>query len=98
MVFAQRQTIDRERKQPEVIMMRPMAAWRARTAVAEPLEVVDCLLETLPLGVLSGTRFDHRMSGRDVVGRPMMPRARGRIGIIEEDDKTSSFRRCAAPI
>jgi hypothetical protein len=52
----------------------------------------------LPLGVLSGTRFDHRMSGRDVVGRPMMPRARGRIGIIEEDDKTSSFRRCAALI
>ena len=76
-------------------MMRPMAAWRARTAVAEPLEVVDCLLETLPLGVLS---LDRRMSRRDVVGHPMMPRTRGRIRIIAEDDKASSSRWCAAPI
>ena len=57
-----------------------------------------CLLETLPLGVLSGTRLDRRMSRRDVVGHPMMPRTRGRIWIIAEDDKASSSRRCAAPI
>jgi hypothetical protein len=51
-VLARHQAIDRERKQAEVIVVRSMAAGRARTAIAGPLKVIDRLLETLPFGVL----------------------------------------------
>jgi hypothetical protein len=33
-------------------MVQTMAAWRARTTVARPLEVIDRLLEALTFGVL----------------------------------------------
>ena len=51
-VRACRQTIDRERKQPEMIMVQAMAVWRTGTAVAGPLEVIDRLLEVLTFGIL----------------------------------------------
>jgi hypothetical protein len=93
-----RQTIDRERKHSEVIMMRSMAARRAGTAVTGPLEVVDGLLETLAFGVPGPTRGERRLPGGDVVGRPMMPGAGGRIGILAKEDKAARPRRRAAPV
>jgi hypothetical protein len=44
-VCASWQTINRERQQPEAIVMWPVTAWRAGTAIADPLEVIDHLLE-----------------------------------------------------
>ena len=43
--FAELQAIDRERKQPEVIVVRPVTAGRAGTAIANATEVIDALLE-----------------------------------------------------
>ena len=53
-VLACRQTVDRERKQPEMIVVQAMAVWWAGTTVAGPLEVIGRLLEALLFGVLSG--------------------------------------------
>jgi hypothetical protein len=39
-----------------VIVVRSMAAWRAGTAIARPLKVIDRLLETLPFGMLGDGR------------------------------------------
>jgi hypothetical protein len=43
--FAELQAIDRERKQPEVIVVRPVTAGRAGAAIANATEVIDALLE-----------------------------------------------------
>jgi hypothetical protein len=43
-VFANREAPGGKREQPEVIMMRAMAARRARPAIARPAEIVDSLL------------------------------------------------------
>jgi hypothetical protein len=60
-VLAGRQTIDRECKQAEVIVVRSMAVWRAGTAVVRSLEVIDRLLEAC-FGVRRLCRERRRVS------------------------------------
>ena len=90
-VLACRQTIDRECKQAEMIMVQAMAVWRAWTTVASPLEVIDRLFEALPFGVLSGALCKRRQSGRDVIGRPMMPCATRSIRIVAEQHEATGL-------
>src|SRR5581483_10281192 len=79
--LAQGQVVDRQREQPEVIVVRPVATRRAGSAIPGPMEVVDGLPEALALG-LRGDAFRQRgAAGRDVVGCPMMPLAPRSIGI-----------------
>src|SRR5665647_1421841 len=74
-----------------------MAAWRAGTTVAGPLEVIDRLFEGLSFAVLGDALRERRQSGRDVVGCPMMPRTTGSIGIVAEQDEAAGLPRRVAP-
>ena len=56
------QTIDREREQPKMIMMRPMAARWAWAAVAGSLKIIDRMLKPTLLG--STTAILNSGSGR----------------------------------
>ncbi len=92
-VLACRQAIDRERKEAEVVVVRLMAVWWARTAVAGPVEVIDCLLETVPFGALGDALRERPQIGREVVGRPMMPRSKWSIRIVAEEHEAPSVPR-----
>jgi len=95
--FSRRQAIDRERKQAEVIVVQSMAAWRAGTTIACPLEVIGRLLEALFFSVLGDALREGRQMGRDVVGRPMMPSSARSIGIVAEEDEAAGLPRRVAP-
>src|SRR6266404_5698560 len=87
--------VRREGKQPEVIMMRPMAMRWTRTAIAHFPKIVDRLLH---FGVLRGVVRKLRCRRRNIVSRPMMPCAGGRIGIVAEQDKTPRSGWRAGPL
>lgn len=89
------QMLGRNSKQPEVIMVRPMAMRWARPAIARFSKIIDRLFHRR---VLRGA-FRKLVDGRsDVVGRPVMPGAAGRIRIVSEQDKTARARRRAGPL
>src|SRR5438876_807242 len=77
--------VRREGKHPEVIVMRAMAMRWTRAAIAYFPKIVDRLLH---FGVLRGAVRKLRYGRLNIVGRPMMPCAGGRIGIVAEQDKT----------
>lgn len=87
--------VHREGKQPEVIMMRPMAVRWARAAIAQLPKIVDRLLH---FGDLRGVDCKFRYGWRNIVNRPMMPCAGGRIGIVAEQDKTPRCLWRAGPL
>src|SRR5512139_507347 len=65
-------TIRGECKQAEVIVMRSVAPRRARAAIARLPKIVDGLLQ---LAVVRGIFREFGRARRNVVGRPVMPRA-----------------------
>jgi hypothetical protein len=96
-VLAYPQAIDRERKQAEVVVVRFMAVWRAWTAIASPVEIIGRLLEPVAFGVLRNAFRERPQIGRDVVGRPMMPRAKWIIHIGAEEREASGVLRRVIP-
>lgn len=81
-VLTSHQVIGWERKQTEVVVVWSMLFRWTRTTVADPLEVVDCLLEPMLFGVLSGALSERTQSRRKIVGRPMMPHAGRSVRIV----------------
>ena len=77
-VVAERQVIDRQRKQPEVISVGTVAMRWAGTTVTWSPEIVGCLLEAL----LAGAFGQPYTIGRNVIGRPVMPDPRRSVWII----------------
>jgi hypothetical protein len=86
-LLADRQAIYRQRKEPEMIMVGAMAARRTWAAMAESPEINDGLLEACLFRLTRGTGGEGRPVGRNVIGCPMMPRSRRRIGITAQEDK-----------
>jgi hypothetical protein len=82
-------------KRPEVIMIRPMAMRWTRTAIAHFPKIVDRLLH---FGVLRGVVRKLRCRRRNIVSRPMVPCAGGRVGIVAEQDKTPRSGWRAGPL
>ena len=76
-----------------MIMMQAMATWRAWTAVAGPVKIIDCLLEPKLLGIACRAFGKHCQGGRDVIGCPVMPGAGRRVGIIAEKGKAAGTSR-----
>ena len=76
------QMIDRQREQPKLIMVHPVAARRTWTAVAGALKIIDCLLESEFRAIACGALGKRRQARWNVVSCPMMPSAGGRVGII----------------
>ena len=60
-------------------------------------KVIDRLLEAFPGCAPGGAFSQSSLIGRNVVGRPVVPSARWRIGIITEENEAASLGRCAAP-
>lgn len=87
--------VGRESKQPEVVVVRPMAMGRTRAAITRSSEIIDRLLDILVL-----RRTDCKLgNGRQkIVGRPMVPCAGRCIGIVAEQDKTPSSGRRVRPL
>jgi len=96
-VVAERQVIDRQRKQPEVIAMSAVAMRWAGTTVTWSPEIVGCLLEALFAGVLASTFGQLYTIGPNVIGRPVMPDPRRSVWIIAEKDKAAGSGRSAGP-
>src|SRR5713101_9471468 len=81
--------VRREGKQPEVIMMRPMAMRWTRTAIAHFPKIVDRLLHFgVPRGVVRKLRYGRR----NIVSRPMMPCAGGAHRDRRRAGQNSAFR------
>src|SRR5919109_962926 len=76
--------IGRKGKQPEMVMVRPMAMRWTRAAIAHFPEIIDRLLDVL---VPRGTLRKLGQDCRKIVGGPMVPGAAGCVGIITEQDK-----------
>ncbi|OAF02437.1 hypothetical protein AYJ54_27275 [Bradyrhizobium centrolobii] len=76
-----RKVLHREGKQPEVIMMRPMAMWWTRPAIANFPKIVDCLLHSRGLRCVD---CKFRYGWRNIVNRPMVPCAGGSIRIVAQ--------------
>jgi hypothetical protein len=83
-VFSGSQMVDRERKQPEVIMVQSMLMWRAGAAKTALPEVIDRLLEAVLPWPLGGSLRQAGNVSRNVICGPMAPGAAGRIGIVAE--------------
>jgi hypothetical protein len=96
-VVAERQVIDRQRKQPEVIAVWAVAMRWAGTTITWSPEIVGCLLEALLAGVLAGAFGQPYTIGRNVIGRPVMPDPRRSVWIIAEKDKAAGSGRSAGP-
>jgi hypothetical protein len=90
-----RKMVRREGEQPEVIMMRSMAMRWTWAAIAHFPKIVGRLLH---FHVLRGAVRQFRQDRWNIVNRPMMPCAGGRIGIVAEQDKTSRFGWRAGPL
>ena len=63
-----------------MIMVRPVAARRARPTIADAAEVVSCLLKTVI--ARRNTFRKHCTIWEDVIDGPMVPGASGRVGIV----------------
>jgi hypothetical protein len=97
-LLADRQAIHRQRKEPEMAMVRAVAARRTWAAMAESPEIIDGLLEGSLFGLFRGARGKGRPVGRDIIGCPVMPRSRRRIGIIAQKDKAAGPRWSVTPL
>jgi hypothetical protein len=89
--------IDREREQPKMIMMGPMAARWTWTAVAGSLKIIDRLLKPALLGITCSALGECSQSRRDVIGCPVMPGTDGRVRIIAEKNEATGAGRRIAP-
>ena len=76
-------------------MMRAMAMRWTRAAIAHFPKIIDRLFH---FGVLRGVNRKLRRCRRNIVRRPMIPSAGGRIGIVAEQDKTPRSLRRAGPL
>src|SRR5262249_10691073 len=94
---AERQTIDREREQPKMIMMRPMAARWAWAAVAGPLKIIDGLLKPALFGIACSALGKRCQGRRDVIGCPVMPGVARCVRIIAEKDEAAGAGGRIAP-
>jgi hypothetical protein len=75
-----------------------MPARRAGTAVTRSAKVVDGLLEALRSGMLGCAFRKPRTIGRNVKGRPMMPGAHRRVGIITKQSQALGLSWYAGPV
>ena len=71
-----------------MIVVRPVAPWRARPTIADAAEVVSCLLETVI--AWRNTFRKHCTIWEDVIDGPMVPGASGRVGIVAKQDKATN--------
>ena len=71
-----------------MIMVRPVAARRARPTIADAAEVVGCLLKTVI--ARRNTLGKHCTISGDVIDGPMVPGASGRVGIVAKQDKATN--------
>ena len=94
---AEPQLVDRQSQQAKVIVVDSMEVGRARASVSGFAKVIDRLLEAFPGCAPGGAFSQSSLIGRNVVGRPVVPSARWRIGIITEENEAASLGRCAAP-
>src|SRR3990167_7298279 len=91
------ETIGREREQLEVVVVPAMATRRTGPAISRLPEIIDRQPETcVPILPFDSFRKSGAV-GRNVIDRPMMPGAAGRIGIVTEQRKTAYSRRHIAP-
>ena len=72
-----------------MIVVRPVAPWRARPTIADAAEVVSCLLKTVI--ARRNTFGKHCAIWEDVIDGPMVPGASGRVGIVAKRD---NYERC----
>ena len=93
-VVAERQVIDRQRKQSEMIAVSAMAMRWAGTAVTWSPEIVGSLPEALFADSAFGQLYPI---GRNVIGCPVMPDPRRRVWIIAENHKAAGSGRSAGP-
>jgi hypothetical protein len=96
-IVTDRQAICRQGKEPETVMARAAVARRTWAAKPESPEIIDALLEARLFGLTRGTGGEGRPFGRNVIGCPVMPRARRRIGITAQEDKTADARWSVTP-
>lgn len=89
------QVLRGEGEKPEVIAVRPVAMRGTRAAVAQLPKIVDRLFHFC---VLRGPDRKFHRSRWNVVGRPMVPCAGGRIGIVTEHDETPRSGWRAGPL
>jgi hypothetical protein len=87
-VFAGAYLTDGERQESKVIVVRPVAAWRARPTITDAAEVVGRLLKTVI--ARRNTFRKHCTISGDVIDGPMVPGASGRVGIIAKQDKATN--------
>jgi hypothetical protein len=64
-LLADRQAIYRQRKEPEMIMVRAMTAPRTWAAMAESPEIIDGLLEACLFGLIGAAEGKGRPVGRN---------------------------------
>jgi len=96
-LIAERQPIDGQSQQAKAIVMDCMKVGRARATVSGFAKGIDRLSEALRGdGAASALGQSGPFSG-NVVGRPMVPNACWRIGIIAEEDEAAGSRRCICP-
>ena len=89
---AEPQLVDRQSQQAKVIVVDSMEVGRARASVSGFAKVIDRLLEAFPGCAPGGAFSQSSLIGRNVVGRPVVPSARWRIGIITEENEAASSR------
>src|SRR5579871_769293 len=87
-----------ECKKVEAIMMRAVASWRIRPAIAGLPEVIERLLKSLPARLRSRTERQRLAFHRNVVGRPVMPRSYWSVRVLAKEDKTAGLGRRIIPI
>ena len=89
------QVLRGEGEKPEVIAVGPVAMRRTRAAIARLPKIVDRLFHFF---VLRGPDRKFHRGRWNIVGRPMVPCAGGRIGIVTEQDETLRSGRRAEPL
>jgi hypothetical protein len=75
------QPVNRQRQQPKIVTVRPVAAGRARAAIADAMEVVDGLSHRR-CASLTGAFGERGLAARNVIDCPVTPNAARRIRVI----------------
>jgi hypothetical protein len=96
-VPAERQPLERERQQAEMIMMSAVLVRRAGGPITGFLEIIYGLTELISFSVLCSALRQRQQVGREVIGHPMMPSAARGIRIVAEKDEAAGSRRRFGP-
>jgi hypothetical protein len=89
-----RETLDRKSEQSKLIVMGSVIARRTGTAIARSAKIIDCLFQVAFPARALGQRTPV---GGNVVNSPMVPRTRGSVGVIAQQNKASGSSRHATP-